>query len=94
MLQTNTKEHYLMVHRTKYEGALKEGSILKVDITKEMLFNMKQSLRFAKAAAAENKELQTTEEKCREERELVKKLRIFKFRAGNKGQSSDNDRQE
>ena len=48
MLQTNTKEHYLMVHRTKYEGALKEGSILKVDITKEMLFNMKQSLRFVK----------------------------------------------
>ena len=49
MLETNMKDHYLVVHRIKYEGVL-EDSILKVDITKEMLFNTRQSLRFAKAA--------------------------------------------
>ena len=50
MLETNMKDHYLVVHRIKYEGVLEEDSILKVDITKEMLFNTRQSLRFAKAA--------------------------------------------
>ena len=48
-----------------YEGVSKRVSIKKVDLRKKMLFDIKKSWRFVKAAEVENKEYQTAEAKCR-----------------------------
>ena len=46
-----------------------------MDVTKEMLFNVKQTWRFAKATEANNKERQTAEENVvKKGRERIEKI--------------------
>ena len=46
---------------------------MQVDITEELLFNVKQPPRLAKAAEVENKECQTADKRCRKERKRINK---------------------
>ena len=72
MLETNTREPSSVAQRIIYEGISKEDDNLKMDLRKEILSDVKQSWRFAKAAEAENKERQTAgENRWKKERELI-----------------------
>ena len=51
---------FISASHNKILGVSKEGSVLKVDTTKEIFFDMTQSWRFAKVAELENKGHQTT----------------------------------
>ena len=51
---------FISASHNKILGVPKEVSVLKVDITKEMFFDMTQSWRFAKVAELEYKEHQPT----------------------------------
>lgn len=55
MLETNLKERSFVALRILYERLSKEGVILKVNIRKKTLTDVKLSWRFAKAAEAKNK---------------------------------------
>lgn len=48
MLETNMKKLSLVAQRIVYEEVSKEGGILKVNIRKKILFDVKQSYSFAK----------------------------------------------
>ena len=59
---------YLVARRIVHKRISKEGVILKMDITKKMLPDTKQSWRFAKIAEAENKDASNCWGKFRKER--------------------------
>lgn len=48
MLETNMKKLSLVAQRIVYEEVSKEGDILKMNIRKKILFDVKQSYSFAK----------------------------------------------
>ena len=59
----------LVAQRTIHKRISKEGGILKMDTTKEILSDMKQSWTFAKITEAEDKYASNCWGKLREERE-------------------------
>ena len=59
MLQTTTKEQYLVTQKIVYEGVSKEDGILKMDISKKMPSDVKQSCGLIKKAKPETKGDQT-----------------------------------
>ena len=62
-----------MAQRIVYEGVKKEGGVLQVNISKQMITDVKMAWRYARAAEEVNKEKQTAGDATRERRKRVGK---------------------
>ena len=73
VLETNMKENSLVAQRIVYGGVKKEGGVLQVNISKQMITDVKMAWRYARAAEEVNKEKQTAGDATRERRKRVGK---------------------
>ena len=74
ILEVNLMEQSLVAQRIVHEGKFKEGSVMKADINKMMMEDVKQTWRYAKADAEERRKYQTEGEQQRQQRKRISKV--------------------
>ena len=67
------KENSVVAQKIVYEGIKKESGVLQVNVTKQMITDVKNAWRYAKAAEDANRENQTAGDARREQQKRLSK---------------------
>ena len=73
ILEVNLMEQSLVAQRIVHEEIFKEGGVMKADINKMMMEDVKKAWRYAEADAEERRKSQTEGEKKRQQRKRISK---------------------